>query len=129
MQEASRLKGASSLSLLWLGALFQVSVRAHPRPLGSCCTARKLVNADLLENIMQAWMGWPGFGRQGAEEGEMKCLSVTGLHQQSQTTPECTHCLPSSLLLRHILLGLCTESGIGVRQDLRTEKRHQGNIL
>lgn len=70
-QETSRLKRASSLLLVWLRALFQVGARALPRPLGRCCTARKLINADLLENTTQAWMGWPGFGRQGAEEGEM----------------------------------------------------------
>lgn len=84
----------------------QVSARALLRPLGRGCTARKVVNADLLENTMQAWMGWPGFGMQGAEEGEMPL----GYRAASAVTnsPWAHPLLPSSLLLQNILLGLCT---------------------
>lgn len=70
--------------------------------------------------------GWGGLGLAGREQRREKCPKV---HQQSQTAPEFTHCLPSPQLLQHIFLGLCVESGIDIRQDLHIEKRHQGNLL
>lgn len=127
--ETSRLKRAISLSLVCQRALLHGEGQGSPQTFGKMLHNEEIwANVDLLENTSQAWRGWPGFCRQGAEVGEMPhgCRAASAVLRRPPSLP--TAC-PASNCYSTYCLGYVQGLRSTLGMDSHTERRQKCNIL